>query len=571
MAGHVETAVVGGTVLIAPEDLPASPAIQSALVTTYQDEGSWNGARRSNEESSPKDQVPPFIPRKSSKRYGKISATQRRYSPISATVGIGQRLPLSKTTALNPLAMNPTRLAPSTSVPLGKLTKQLEGRMPQGTNPAVTNHKEINRKVAQMLAATEALKPQPAEPQRAASPTAPSRMSRLMKKRVFRNFSNALANRFHPKNNKESKTRGDVQGSSDDGPDELAQELPIPLPTTNVMIPVTEINAKERTNRNSKKVQHTAGGRIPRKPLPEDGKSNQSRVSLDDPFAEPAFVKRVPTLFESRLRKKSISISEKSILPNLPETNPFTAKNVLDANPESAVGSLSLASSTPKSWAEGARVTAESPTKRSQVGTLTYACGTPCSASAAEEQERSSSDFDAVDLQQSLTTAGVSYTNIRLRTSRFTYIPISSLEDGKKHPSPNKSDLELLERQLRLQYPELGLAAHDEKDELADSVAYPPMLNPLAVRDKNRQMAHPMSHDSYDTDISEASIGEAKGRVLPAVSKEPNKPHPLRRVHLPHSHTAPRLPCHPLEDDAMDLDELQWDNAPHNLGMQQVF
>ena len=510
------------------------------------------------------------MPRKSRNNRGKGSVRTRRVSPRgSSGIGPANVLPRSCTGTIHPLRMNPTKLASSTSVPLSGLEEQLDGKTALSSNTGHASPAEITQKAEHMLAARPSPNPN-SRPMPCIPPSkTTSRVSRLMKQRsVFKKMTDALADRFYNKSQIFSKSRG-TMGENPAG-QMFPAEQPVNLLERDSPVVSIGLRRHEGENRGRDGAQGLDGVRVSRKPTLKNGKSLRNAKSLEDPFSEPACVKRSPTEFENLLRDKSISETDVSFVPRLPTKNPFETENVLGSSIDAILPSAPLASSTPRLRLERSSAASDSPTKKSRGTVASDVIGASlCTDTFDSKTPGPSRDGLGCQVLRETSQNIIGARNRRAKLG-YSYVPVVGAEDRKKHPSPNKSDLELLEMRFRKQFPKLTLGVpdeNDERDELAGSFTSPFSPNPRVVMENKSRMGDDvMSLDATDDEsLSTKARGSLPGRYKDA-SRLPTSG-PLTR-----SRKQARLTMYrQLPRKSMETDELQWDMKTSSLEMSEVY
>jgi len=350
------------------------------------------------------------------------------------------RRPLPKShTFLNPLARNPPKLPASATVHLGG--GGLAGQhSPAGADQnRPTDPDDINRKVEEMLAATEALKPAPVENHRqSAVGGLPSVMNRLKTAKVFSKVSNAFHHRSLGIQLKPKTCGARSVTPADDEPAVKPVDVPAPaLPSFPEPPPIAsmELRLNEGHNLNRKKVRQITGGHVPRKPVPTESEVTCALQTRDDPFSESGGTTRTPTPFECRLRDSYRSV-ESYMLPLL-RSDPFVTEKILEGSVNSILHSPPLSSSTPRVRNRHVRCISDTPAKKSSRKVNSVAGPGPARpnsvSSLAAKGRRSSS---------SVTDLGLPNGERMVRSL------------SKKHPSPSKARLEVFSKQLE-NYPNL--------------------------------------------------------------------------------------------------------------------
>ena len=513
--------------------------------------------RKIRQRPAPVVRPSPNMPRRSSKR----RSTLERLSPPTPPRGEHIKgFPKSSTGALNPLAMHPTnsrmtRLPASATMPLASLHAQSDASLPTTNKPVAFDPNEIANKIEKMLAATEALKsqPQPTRPKAAIpSSSTTSKVSRLVKKNL-KKVSHALTERrLFPKNQpKDTKVQDAIEEEGEKesvAPDDAAAGKRAGLKSI-------ELRLNEGENLNKDKVQKVCGGKIRRKPVPMSGKTLRTRRSLDDPFSSPSSHRRNITEFETRLRGGSV---DDSVLPPLSYENPFESEKVMEGSLNSILSCAPLASSTPRKGYKRTSLPSESPTKKPRGGL----------------QSRSI-DFNAIpSMGLGPESAPLKKNPLALSpeiANMFSYVPVVDDFERKKHPSPAKSDLELMSAEFHQQYPDVLLgraaeeaeraekmrqerqAALDELDELARST----LLLPGYDNDRENKYLRPPGASRSASNRSAESNEDDEGMV-PLLRPSHPKPH----------HAAPRKAVIKPAGIARSRTELQLSRNPYHRHME---
>ncbi|EFQ28282.1 hypothetical protein CGRA01v4_11913 [Colletotrichum graminicola] len=479
-------------------------------------------------QASEMNQIPPAIPRKSSRR-----RRGKRTKNTDNELHLAKRsFPQSKTTLLDAGNRHGFVLSGSTTAPLGVMPKQAVGSM-SDTNPDAVNPNLVNDKLAAMLAATEVLKPRGSQE---ITPTI-SIPSRNRRKKVMSKVRQALDIFQSKPKTPESSIRGKISA-----PIALATcDMPNPavyyhLEEVEDASPASSAHPRANEdddmfgNRKMKKSQTIIGGCIVRKPVPNDG----SVGSSDDPFSEAYEIIRTPTPFEHRLK---ISIDSTDDIPPVPVLNPFAAEKDFDADLEGILSEKPLCASTPRTRTVHNAASPESPSKR-------YAKGDKRHLGALEETEGNTVACGPVP--RKLKLAG----GMRLFRDQADL-------SMKKHPSPSKDELNDLETRFRAYAIEqIKKAPLEEREALEIKFAGLIGPNALTPRDKNAPMK---SHATKDIMYEASSVVEHKHTRESSIfsskkSRIPRPVEPITRVPF-----APRFAPQrqPTNFDAMELDELQ--------------
>ncbi|OHW94866.1 hypothetical protein CSPAE12_06462 [Colletotrichum incanum] len=474
------------------------------------------------------NQIPPDIPRKSSRR-----RRGERTKNIDDEVGPAKGFfPQSKTTMLDAGDRRGVLLSGSTTAPLGGVAKQAAGQT-SGTNSDAVNPNLVNDKVAAMLAATEVLKPRGSQE---IMPTI-SNPSRNRRKKVMSKVRQALDIFQSKPKTPDSKIRGKISApvalTTCDMPNPAVhyhlEEVEEASPANSTDLRVNE-DDDMFGNRKMQKSQTIIGGCIVRKPVPIDG----SVGSSDDPFSEAYEIIRTPTPFEHRLK---ISIDSTDDIPPVPTLNPFAAERDFDTDLEGILSEKPLCASTPRTRTIRKAVPHDSPSKR-------YAKADDRHLATPNEAEGSTVARSIVP--RKLKLAG----GMRLFRDQADL-------SMKKHPSPSKDDLNDLETRFRAYAIEqIKKAPAEEREALEIKFAGLIGPNALTPRDKNVPMKSRATKDSMDelSNVAERQYTRESSGLSSKKSRIPRPVEPATRIPF-----APRFAPQrqPTNLDAMEIDELQ--------------
>ncbi|KAK2000177.1 hypothetical protein LX36DRAFT_631017 [Colletotrichum falcatum] len=514
--------------LCASEPMVLKMGVSSHNLTVSSPSGENGAHSQSYAQASDTSQIPPAIPRKSSRR-----RRGKRTNNIDNELHNEKRsFPQSKTMLLDPGNRQGVVLSGSTTAPLGVVSKQAVGST-SDTDPNAVNPNLVNDKITAMLAATEVLKPRGSQE---VTPTT-SNPPRNRRKKVMSKVRQALDIFQSKPKTPESRIRGKISA-------------PIALTTCDMPNPATHYHLEEVeeaspadsahlranededvfANRKMKKSQTIIGGCIVRKPVPNDG----SVGSSDDPFSEAYEIIRTPTPFEHRLK---ISIDSTDGIPPVPALNPFAAEKDFDADLEGILSEKPLCASTPRTRTVHNAAPQESPSKR-------YAKGDKRRLEALKETEGSTVARGPVP--RKLKLAG----GIKLFRDQTDL-------SMKKHPSPSKDELNDLETRFRAYAIEqIKKAPFEEREALEIKFAGLIGPNALTPRDKNAPMKSRATKDTMDevSSVAERQYTRESTVLSSKKSRIPRPVEPTTRVPF-----APRFAPQrqPANFDAMELDELQ--------------
>ncbi|KAK2057619.1 hypothetical protein LY76DRAFT_636422 [Colletotrichum caudatum] len=483
---------------------------------------------QSRDQALDTNQIPPAIPRKSSRR-----RRGKRTKNIDNELHHAKHsFPQSKTTLLDAGNRHGVVLSGSTTAPLGVMSNQALGSM-SDTNPNAVNPNLVNDKLTAMLAATEALKPRGSQE---ATPTT-SNPSRNRRKKVMSKVRQALDIFQSKPKTPESRIRGKISApialTTCDMPNPAVhyhlEEVEDASPVNSAHL---RANGDDDTfgNRKMKKSQTIIGGCIVRKPLPNDG----SVGSSDDPFSEAYEIIRTPTPFEHRLK---ISIDSTDDIPPVPVLNPFAAEKDFDADLEGILSEKPLCASTPRTRTVYDAATQESPSKR-----------------YAKQGKRHLETLRGTEASN--VTGGPAPRKLKLAGGMKLFRDQADLS-MKKHPSPSKDELNDLETRFRAYAIEqIKKAPLEEREALEIKFAGLIGPNALTPRDKNAPMKSRATKDTMDeaSSVVEYQHTRESSVLSSKKSRIPRPVEPTTRVPF-----APRFAPQrqPTNFDAMELDELQ--------------
>jgi hypothetical protein len=319
--------------------------------------------------------------------------------------------------------------------------------------------------------------------------------------------------------------------------------------------------------KNPKIVNLTGHGRVPRKPLAEDGKSIRGRKSIsDDPISEiplPSGGTRTPPSLDHQLRRKEsdriLELSSDTYSDSDELLGVKTPKEPLppyDTDFDAPFSSSPLAQSTPRIRLE-------------RKATLTDSHSLPDLESSSVDKDHSDMDLDPSSMQK--TNGGDLVDMVQRKTpkSKVTGLQVRSHHSKKmkKHPSPSKADLEAWEIALR-QYPGFGESetftqVDDETDTNVDSCS---AINILGPKCANAKLQEPIRKQGQEKgsdmflklDLSRISDVSNRSKVrksfvtgLTSAAKTRSR-EGARRGRSYSSNDVDK-------DSCMDIDELQWE------------
>ncbi|KAL6856476.1 hypothetical protein J3F83DRAFT_763959 [Trichoderma novae-zelandiae] len=412
----------------------------------------------------------------------------------------------------------------------------LQGDMDSQGCAAAASADEIQEKVCAMLAATDALKPSPSQQRK--SPI--SKVTRMTPSRMLAKVSSAW-DRWQVKSSSTAAAKPRAKLTKQpirEDPNGPLTSHPVfhsPSVRRESFIDTIEIRLNEGDNLNRKKVQQMVGGRVPRKPVANDGKALRSGRSMDDdPFAEPAPYLD-PGVVENRPTMKIMFGPRVSSLLII---DPFEAEKGFESNLEDRILSSSpVCASTPRVHLQ-----------RVQAPTIEDSVDEECSKVPTQMSlEKMTTDMTVYPSQEAMSLRKTPDQGAQLRRLPNTdRIAIGFLRDApsldachskwtKKHPSPSKRDLEELEIAFQCYSDLKRRGIGEEADELA--AHYTPSARYLSPRDTNRLM-RTCDEDATSMPVCEAQ-SPAKSHMRRPTDEVRRRQHirlaPIYRPTVPHS------------------------------------
>ncbi|PBP19482.1 hypothetical protein BUE80_DR009736 [Diplocarpon rosae] len=427
---------------------------------------------------------------------------------------------------------------------------------------------DITDKIEAMMAATQALKPGSDEPnfQEALAST---NKRRLMDYKVLTKVRTAFNDRFPARN---GRKRGSIMharlldsGSLHQAPDFEDENSPSAAALTTMELRMNEVILGDNF-KNPKIFTLTGHGNIRRKPLADDGKSLRSRKSTDhpeDPFVERSSngLTRTPTSFGNMLTDSS---NGSDFVPDLPSRCQTPARNSIQAKKnrtslytgdfDALLSSSPFAQSTP-------RIRLEPTFEEDGKSTLNFV---PADTRSLFDPDNSSMELDN-DVPSRRSS---SHEQMKRKSSLAKEFGVKShaFKRVKKHPSPSKTELEGLEKDLQGFLPgslREDFALENDKFPTGRNLAPPAALS---TKDSNRKYRGTRRH-------------ALKLEPLATTESMPNFPTRSKNSQHESSHVKKRamegLGCQFMShgnltsNSVMDLDELQWDNPSYDIGMMR--
>ncbi|KHN96958.1 uncharacterized protein MAM_05067 [Metarhizium album ARSEF 1941] len=327
---------------------------------------------------------------------------------------------------------------------------------------------EINSKLREMLAATDALKP--ATPQKAQGSR---KLYRTASARVFSRMSDAIGRMYNKSASPEVRPRDEEGTIRLEETDKPIRRSSSHANASQHSIRSIEIRLNEGSNLDRRKVQQLIGSQVFRKPVTLDRKPALCR-QLDDQTDMPGSMMPV-----GRHGSRSRSIS--------PSTNPFEAEEDFENDLESGILQASPGGcSTPRICINRGSGSSygddyDGDLSGSSIGQVNLAR----IVVKVGKNDVGSPQVRQVHLQSSADVKDLSPKPWQ-RSKRCRDVQHDDFGIAKKHPSPSKRDLEELE--LAFQKYKLREACHaeDDADELANSRAS--LGDALTAKDPNKKL-----------------------------------------------------------------------------------
>lgn len=401
---------------------------------------------------------------KTTSRQRKGTARYRRPSRGSSGVGPQQAANQSAWEILDRSDVPQAKMGQPSTQHSQAGTKQMEAPKvhdPNSSNEPLGDRQKFKRQSESILALTDAtrLVPHGTMAVRRSKTNRESGKSNAAKQKgVFKKMTNALTDRLHLTHNKvtqvEPHEADELRGSGyyDYETNQFFRDVETDIPAQKPQPPsrLPEIYECERPDQD---VQQFSDDSFDWSAA-LNSESSPSKEFLDDPFADPESVKRVTTEFVSRLKATTPSKSSRDPSPVTPSASPTNMEALLRGSVNSLLPFPPVCASTPRIVVSRRRSHAfDRPIKMSK--TMSRMSASVLELSVDLEELAIGSDAtsvkDSVDDGHHLAPA-----------YGYTYQPVLNAPDRKKHPSPNKVDLEIMETRLRKNWPET-LAQATEK------------------------------------------------------------------------------------------------------------
>lgn len=337
------------------------------------------------------------------------------------------------------------------------------------------NPPKLNRKSMSILALTDDMRLDHRgvmDIRRSKTTREPGKFAALKQKGVLKMMTTALTDRLH-RANKATETevkeadQGRGAGFYNYESNQFVKDVMANAPTQKRQVPsrLAEICERHMPPTNEAQLSHDGSGvRIFNR---QSVRSSNSQGSTDDPFADPISdpfadpdcTKRATTEFVTRLKATTPRKTSRNPIPGTPPGYRFDMESVMRDSYSSMLPFPPVAASTPRVFLNRRRSSgADGPLRESSA-----------TARRASSVLALSPDVDVLDTQADATSGGVPdpampNTGRNLAPMHgYTYQPMLIVPSRKKHPSPNKIDLQLLETRLREQWPDTISGATETK------------------------------------------------------------------------------------------------------------
>jgi hypothetical protein len=338
-----------------------------------------------------------------------------------------------------------------------KLTQNLQVHEPVISNEVSGDRCNLNRQSASVLALTEATKlnPDGVMAMRRSKTTRESGKTRAVKQKgVLKKMTYALTDRLHLTHkatvveaHEADEDRG--CGFYDYETNQFIRDVVADVPTQKRQLPsrLAEIFEREEPNRDSQHISDSSFERISDR---KRSKSSISKESCGDPFADPDSPKRSSTDFVNRLKATTPSKDGRVPNPATPSASPTNMESLLRSSVNSLLPFAPVGASTPRiiigrrrSYVGDESAKQSKLTNRMSASVLALTTDMDAVETVSDESSDDDSDDDMPSTGHNLAPV-----------HGYTYQPVLNAPNRKKHPSPNKIDLELLETRLREKWPE---------------------------------------------------------------------------------------------------------------------
>lgn len=353
-----------------------------------------------------------------------------------------------------------TTLFPAPAMPRQHANNEINN--PEGYESGISQNRSGNRpcfkrQSTSILALTDSTKlnPQDVMAIRRSKTTRDTRKSTISKqKSVIKKMTHALTDRLHLTHKatevearKADEDRG--FGFYDYESNQFIRDVKEDIPTQKRQLPsrLAQICERDEPHKDAEHMKDNSKVWI------SDGKrpnSSTSNASYDDPFADPDSTEGFTTDFVIRLKATTPQKDGRTPTLTTPSASPSNMDSLLRSSLNSLLPFPPAGASTPRitvhrrrSYVGDEAAKQWKLTNRMSTSVLALSAG----FDAVEAELDRSSDDDSED--------GMPGRGHNLAPMHgYTYQPVMNAPNRKKHPSPNKIDLELLETRLREKWPE---------------------------------------------------------------------------------------------------------------------
>jgi hypothetical protein len=330
---------------------------------------------------------------------------------------------------------------------------------PSASDNQVPNHLlSRNRQSASVLALSDATKlgSEDVMALRRSKTTRYSKKDVVTKQQsVLKKMTVALTDRLHltaPKGTKAEPHAADGDrgsGYHDYGTNQFVQDVVSDIPTQKRQLPsrLTEIYERNECSKESEHISDELHGQSTKKQRP---RSSTGMDLYDDPFADADCTRRFTTDFVHRLKATTPPKDGRDLAPVTPSVSSSDMEALLRGSINSLLPFPPLGASTPRITVTRRRSSGFEEANRP----LMFAKRKSISGvSPGAHWEVANVGLDQAweeHVDDTMRDAG----HNAAPPHPFTYRPILNMPNRKKHPSPNKVELELLESRLRRKWPE---------------------------------------------------------------------------------------------------------------------
>lgn len=340
--------------------------------------------------------------------------------------------------------------------------------------------------------------------------------------------------------------------------------------------------------KNPKISKLTGHGKVQRKPVADDGKSLRSRKSSDDPFADElnssGFI-RTPTKFDARLRSSStptvppLPTRTLSIISEAARVSRFTeGLSTIDASFDALLSSSPLGQSTP-------RIRIKPSMEESDIAKFR---NEPSHSRTSNDQDLAKDEVNS-DMELDSPPLHVRSSRTKRKNSRVRGgalgLTVQSSKRMKKHPSPSKAELEVLEQSFAAMQdsnPDVLM-----QDELAGSFCER-TANILGPKDANTKVrsARKNTNNARGKDVSMSAthkIALPEKAIVEMTRRRAQQSRPTSKMasKIPKPVPDNDSSYHNLRKESqelvthtrggiMEMDELSWDKTAYNVGRRRV-